>query len=153
QANTFQASHERQVEDWQLQVQTAHDDSAIAQAQVNLATDQQTTANDAATAASLQQAQAQANATFLATQFTNAELYQWMSEVLAGVYRSFLQQASATALLAQDQLAFERQAAVPPVIRSDYWNPPTSSGASSSTDRRGLTGAEDLLADIDQLDS
>jgi Tc toxin complex TcA C-terminal TcB-binding domain/Concanavalin A-like lectin/glucanases superfamily/ABC toxin N-terminal region len=153
QANTFQASHERQVQDWQLQVQTAHDDSAIAQAQITLATSQQTTANDAVTAASLQQAQAQANATFLATQFTNAELYQWMSEVLAGVYRSFLQQASATALLARDQLAFERQAAVPPVIRDDYWNPPTPSGASSSSDRRGLTGAEDLLADITQLDS
>ena len=152
-ANTFQASHERQVEDWQLQMQTANDDSSIAAAQISLATDQKATATDAATAAGLQQAQAQSNATFLATQFTNSELYQWMSQVLAAVYRFFLQQASATAVLAQDQLAFERQAAVPPIIRADYWNPPTAQGAaSSSTDRRGLTGAEDLLADITQLD-
>ena len=51
----------------------------------------------------------QAVADFLATKFTNAELYEWMSGVLGRVYAYFLQQATALAQLAQAQLAFERQ--------------------------------------------
>ena len=45
------------------------------------------------------------NAYFLKTQFTNAELYQWMTQILSAVYRYFLQQATTTASLAQAQLA------------------------------------------------
>ena len=53
---------------------------------------------------------------FLANKFTNAELYEFMSEVLEGVYSYFLQQATAIAHLAQNQLAFERQK-MPPAKR------------------------------------
>ena len=41
-------------------------------------------------------------------QFTNPAMYKWLSDTLGGVYRYFLQQATATARLAQAQLAFER---------------------------------------------
>jgi hypothetical protein len=52
---------------------------------------------------------ARAAADFLAHKFTNVELYEFMSRVLSGVYGYFLQQATALARLAQNQLAFERQ--------------------------------------------
>jgi hypothetical protein len=56
---------------------------------------------------------------FLANKFTNAELYEWMSGVLGGVYSYFLQQATAMAQLAQHQLAFERRE-TPSFIKADY---------------------------------
>jgi hypothetical protein len=46
---------------------------------------------------------------FLANHYTTAELYDWMSGILESVYGFFLQQATAMARLAADQLAFERQ--------------------------------------------
>jgi hypothetical protein len=46
-----------------------------------------------------------------------------MIGVLAGVYGYFLQQATAVARLAQNQLAFERQEAPPSFIQADYWQP------------------------------
>ena len=58
---------------------------------------------------------------FLANKFTNAELFEWMSGVLGGVYAYFLQQATALAQLAEAQLAFERQEPAPGFVRADYW--------------------------------
>jgi hypothetical protein len=78
-----------------------------------------------------------------------------MSGELGGIYRYFLQQATALALAAQDQLAFERQEPPPALIRSDYWQPPSDGAAvagTSTTDRRGLTGSARLLQDLAQLD-
>ena len=94
---------------------------------------------------------------FLASKFTNAELYAWMAGVLGRVYGYFLQQATAVAQLAQHQLAFERQE-TPPARSS---RPTTgrrrrrSNGAATdggAPDRRGLTGSARLLQDVYQLD-
>ena len=90
---------------------------------------------------------------FLANKFTNAALYNWMSSVLQGVYSYFLRQASAVAQMAENQMAFERQQTPPGFIKADYWQPPQSNGTSPGTSGvMGLTGAERLTEDIDQLD-
>ena len=99
---------------------------------------------------------AQATVEFLAHKFTNAELYAWMSGVLGGAYNYFLQQATAMAQQAQNQLAFERQESPPAFIKADYWeaiedaSPPA--GGQNTPDRQGLTGSVRLLQDITRLD-
>jgi hypothetical protein len=106
--------------------------------------------------ASLQSSNAQQTLDFLVNKFTNAELYDWMSVVIEGVYRNFLQQATAAAQLAANQLAFERQEPVPRFIQSDYWEALVGLRAaldeSEAQDRRGLTGSARLLQDVFQLD-
>ena len=73
-----------------------------------------------------------------------------MSGVLERVYAYFLQQATAMAQLAQNQLAFERQEIPPEFIQADYWQTQseTNTGTSPESpmpDRRGLTGSVRLL--------
>ena len=98
--------------------------------------------------AQLQAANATDTVNFLANQFTNAALYDWMASVLQGVYSYFLQQATAVALLAENQLAFERQQAPPGYIKSSYWQPASANllAASTPNDTMGLTGAEQLTS-------
>src|SRR5262249_48026443 len=87
----------------------------------------------------------------LANQFTNVELFEWMSGVLGRVYAYFLQQATAIA-----QLAFERQEPAPGFVRADYWQDLADNSADNrlgtQVDRRGLTGSVRLLQDIYRLD-
>ena len=69
------------------------------------------------------------------------------------VYSFFLQQATAMAKLAENQVAFERQEVPAAYIQTDYWEAPGDMGAGggetgSSSDRRGLTGSARLLQDI-----
>ena len=152
-SDTLCASHENRVADWKLQKSIAQQDSIVADQQIQVAQDQLATAGQEVKIAQLQADQAKAAVDFLDRQFTNQELYQWMSNVLAGVYRFFLQQATAMARMAQDQLGFERQEPSATFIQSDYWQPAQSSAATgATTDRRGLTGSERLLQDIYQLD-
>jgi hypothetical protein len=93
---------------------------------------------------------------FLTNKFTNVELYDWMSNILERVYSFFLQQSTAMAKLAENQLAFERQQIPPTFIQADYWEAPTDSQVGNingnSPDRRGITGSARLLQDIFQLD-
>jgi hypothetical protein len=93
---------------------------------------------------------------FLHNKETNVELYDWMTGILEGIYSYFLQQATAMAKLAQNQLAFERQELPPAYIQADYWEAPSEDslgGVSEETvDRHGLTGSARLLADIYKLD-
>jgi hypothetical protein len=155
QANTLFASHERQVEQWQLQRDLAQQDQVIGTAQIKQTDDHHAAALQEQAIAKLQLEQDRATVEFLNRQVLNVEMYEWMSGVLEGAYASLLQQATATARLAQDQLAFERQVAPVTVIRADYWRPPAewaAEGAKSTTDRRGLTGAERLIDDLTQLD-
>src|SRR5262249_60160771 len=91
-------------------------------------------AGDQAAIAAASYADAQAKLGFLQQKFTSAALYQWMSGVLGGAYRYLLQQATATARLAEQQLAFERQIPSPGFIKADYW---TVTGAPLAT--RGAT--------------
>src|SRR5205807_1805227 len=89
---------------------------------------------------------------YLATKFLNRELYEWMSGVLGDVYAGLLQQATTVALVAQQQLGFERQVQPPSFIKGDYWAAPAQDGATATADRRGLTGSARLLQDVEHLD-
>jgi hypothetical protein len=157
QRNTLYASQERREQEWRFQQSIAEQDVLIGNEQITLAEDHRLVANQERAIAQQQSAQARAMVDFLDNQFTSSELYDWMSGVLAGVYSYFLQQATATARLAQGQLAFERQEIPPAYVRSDYWTAPEEDVVGTpqtgfTPDRRGLTGSARLLQDIYQLD-
>src|SRR5262249_22009733 len=124
---------------------------------ITLANDRHDIAVQEKAIAQMQKDHAQAIVTFLASKFTNADLYEWMSGVLGGIYSYFLQQATAIARLAQDQLSFERQEKSLGVIEANHVNAASdmsagNNGNGTATDRRGLTGSARLLQDIYQLD-
>ncbi|MBW7886226.1 MAG: hypothetical protein H3C34_27075, partial [Caldilineaceae bacterium] len=150
------ASHERRRQEWELQKSLADQDYAIGEQQALIASDHVAIRKQEQAISTIQTEEAKAIADFLARKFTNVELYEWMSGVLAGIYSYFLQQATSMAQLAQNQLIFERQTPSPGFILADYWQPPADAGGSTTggqaTDRRGMTGAERLLADIYRLD-
>jgi hypothetical protein len=150
------ASYERRAQEWKYQQSIANQDLKISDQQIRIANDQRNVVNQERQIALLQNNNAEATLEFLANKFTNAELYEWMSKVLSKVYSYFLQQATASALTAQSQLAFERQTDIPPYIKTDYWEAPAdtvlSIGAGTTPDRRGLTGSARLLQDLVQLD-
>lgn len=153
QANQLQAGIEQRREEWRIQLGNAQQDVLVAAAQIATAQDQVTIAVQEANTASLQYDQAVATLKFLNDQFTNADLYLWMSTTLGGVYRYFLQQATAIARLTQAQLAFERAEPEQALVRNDYWQSPAELKAGpAQPDRRGLTGAEQLGQDLDRLD-
>ncbi|MCB1985019.1 MAG: peptidoglycan-binding protein [Burkholderiales bacterium] len=152
------ASFERRAEDWEFQKSLASQDVLIGSKQIDIAQDQLMVVGQEQTIARLQQEHAKDTLEFLANKFTNAELYDWMSNILEEVYADFLQAATAMAKLAENQLAFERQAAPASYIQNDYWEAPSEaltsalSSSSKTTDRRGLTGAARLLQDLYKLD-
>ncbi|MFJ4835867.1 hypothetical protein ACIP79_39115 [Streptomyces sp. NPDC088747] len=152
QANQLQAGIEQRKDEWRRQQVAAQQDMQIAAAQITVADDQVTIAEREQDVATLQHDQAAATLTFLNGQFTNADLYLWMSNTLGGVYRYFLQQATATARQAQAQLAFERAEPARVLIRQDYGQSPTEMTSNAGPNRQGLTGAEQLAQDLARLD-
>lgn len=153
---SIQASHERRFNDWQLGYDLAAIDEQIADQQAVIATDHKNIVVQEKVISQIQTTQATAMASYLANKFTSAELYEWMSGVLGGVYSYFLQQATGLAMLAESQLTFERQEAPTSFIQNDYWEAPsegaTANASKKANDRRGLTGSARLLQDIYQLD-
>ncbi len=145
-------SFERRRQEWGQQLSLARQDSRIGLFQLIAAGNEQRVAGQEVNIAELNLNHAEVTADFLINKFTSAQLYEWMSEVLERVYRFFLQQATAVARLAENQLAFERQETPPPFIQSDYWDAPMGMGTGDAPDRRGLTGSARLLQDIFQLD-
>lgn len=156
---TMQASFERRRQDWQQQHTLAGFDAQgldiqFQQANVNVQIRQ-----EESNITDLQVRHAQSVVDFLVTKFTNAELFEWMSRILQGLYSAQLQQATAAARMAQQQLSFDLLQSID-LIQSDYWTVPIDnaapsdaiSPATSGPDRKGLTGAERLQADIEQLD-
>ena len=151
----LESGWQRRNNDWVLARDTADKDVAIARQQRAIATQRTDIARGEAGVAALQQGHADATVQFLATKFTNADLYAWMSGVLGGVYSYLLQQATVVARLAEQQLAFERQDVQPPTIKSDYWSSATdqpAAGIETSPDRGGLTGSARLLRDLTSLE-
>jgi hypothetical protein len=151
------ASYERRKQEWELQKSIAEQDIRIGAQQIKLAQDRVRVVGQERTIAIMQAEYAEDGAEFLANKFTNRDLYDWMSGILEGVYSFFLQQATATAQLAANQLAFERQEVPPPFIQADYWEAPSEDAIGGSMtgetpERRGLTGSARLLQDIHQLD-
>lgn len=153
----IQASAEWRQKEFETQAAIAEQDVAIGEAQINVAQAHVGVADQERRIAQTHATQAQAIVDFLAKKFTNAELYEWMSGILGEVYSYFLQQATAMAQLAENQLAFERQDTPPKIIQADYWEVPSDTGSLTATDqktpdRKGLTGSARLLQDIYQLD-
>jgi hypothetical protein len=150
------ASYERRAQDWEFQKAVAQQDVRIGAQNVKIAEDHVRVVGQERVIAEMQADHAQEVVEFLANKFTNVELYDWMARVLEGVYSFFLQQATAVAQLATNQLAFERQEVPPPYIQADYWEAPsdgfTPGADGKAPDRRGLTGSARLLQDIYQLD-
>ena len=138
------------MEDWQLNRNLASKDVEIGNKQIAGAIIQHSIAEQERQIAADQLDHAEAVAEFLATKFTNAELYEWMSGVLAPRLR-VLPAAGHRAWprLAQAQLAFERQEPVAGYIAADYWDAGRRLPARAparAVDRRGITGSARLLA-------
>jgi hypothetical protein len=151
------ASYERRKEEWRFQKTLADQDIVIGEQQMTLAVDRQNIVEQERIVANTQVEHADSTMEFLANKFTNADLFEWMSGVLARVYAYFLQQATAMAQLAENQLAFERQEMPPEFIQADYWQTPSETPAGAdpengTSDRRGLTGSVRLLQDMYKLD-
>lgn len=151
------ASYERRRQEWVFQQKLAEQDVRIGAQQITIAEDQVRIVGQERTIAMMQADNAEEVVNFLTNKFTNVDLYDWMSNILERVYSYFLQQATAMAKLAENQLAFERQQIPPSLIQADYWEAPTDTGLSgnmngNAPDRRGLTGSARLLQDIFQLD-
>jgi hypothetical protein len=153
----FQADYERRLQEWQLQESLAQQDYEIGEQQIRIAGDNLAIVTQEKGVAEILSSNAKDTIEFLNGKFTNRELYDWMSGVLEGIYRVFLQQATTMAKLAENQLAFERQESVPAFIKTNYWAGPANGtgGAeaqSNAVDRKGLTGSARLLQDAYQLD-
>ncbi|HEY5248193.1 MAG TPA: hypothetical protein VIJ15_07055, partial [Dermatophilaceae bacterium] len=151
------ASFERRKQDWELAASVAKQDVAIGAQQVTIAVDSVEISKQEKIIAEVTNTHAKDTVTFLANKFTNVDLYDWMGGVLESVYSFFLQQATSTARLAENQLAFERQEPPAGYIRSDYWQAPddslpTDTVQGAAPDRRGLTGSARLLQDLYRLD-
>lgn len=151
QVDALRASQEERHRQLAIQLASAAQDAHVAVAQRQVSQDQLEIARAEQTVVDAQHDHAKATLALLANQFTNAELYQWMSETLGTVYQYFLQQATATARLAQEQLAFERVEPPRDFVGTDYWNAPhPRQGA--TTNARGMTGGERLTEDIVRLE-
>ncbi|MFI7598295.1 neuraminidase-like domain-containing protein [Actinoplanes sp. NPDC049681] len=151
------AALQRVREDWRTRQRLATEDIKIAAQLVQVETDGVRVAEQQRTVSELTADNADRLVDYLDGKFTSVELFDWMSETFERVYSTVLQHATATARMAANQLAFERQEGTPPPIAGDYWAAPPTDGAPGSgegdgVDRRGLTGAERLLADLVTLD-
>ncbi len=157
QTASINAALERRKDEWQLQQHLAEQDLQIGGQQKKIAEDHVQIAAQERVIAGIGADNDKDLVEFLTNKFTNVELFDWMGNVLERVYSFFLQQATAMAKLAENQLAFERQEAPPVFIESDYWEMRSESSALGNTDgkgldRLGLTGSARLLQDIYQLD-
>jgi hypothetical protein len=151
------ASYERRQQDWEFQRALARQDQLIGNEQIVLAKDRVRIVGKEREIAEMHADHADELIEFLNGKFTDLELYHWMIGILEGVYRYFLQQTTAVAKLAENQLAFERQQVPPGFIQADYWIAGQDAVANQATDdgntaRRGLTGSARLLQDIYRLD-
>jgi Tc toxin complex TcA C-terminal TcB-binding domain len=94
------ASFERRAQEWQFERTLAEQDVRVGEQQITVARDQFAIANQERAIAALQAGHAQTVVNFLTGKFLNADLYEWMADVMGQVYRFFLQQATQLARLA-----------------------------------------------------
>lgn len=152
------ASYERREKEWRFAKQLAQQDTRIGRQQLRMAESSLEITNQERNIAVLQSEHAETTLDFLINKDLNADLYRWMSGVLRKIYAFFLQQATAIAITAERQLAFERQEGIAGYIQNNYWNsidngtPALVFEKNESTDRLGLTGSVRLLQDLYKLD-
>lgn len=158
-ASFFQtiASFERRSQEWTIARNLARQGIRIGDQQIRLSEDRVRIVNQEHHISQLQADHAKETLDFLVNKFTNADLYDWMSGVLERIYSTFLQQATAVARLAEQQLAFERQQLPSTFIQSNYWKAPlppeADLGGSATPNRRGLTGSTRLSADLAEMEN
>ncbi len=154
--SAIRAAQARREQEWNYQKSIAQQDVKIGKQQEQLAQDRLRIVNQEKSIAELQTEHSEATIDYLLNQqFTSAALYEYMTDVLERVYSYFLQEATASAKLARNQLAFERQQNIPEFIKGDYWQPESESGTApgeEAPDRKGITGSTRLLEDIYRLD-
>lgn len=151
-----QASFERRRKEWQQNQTLARFDAQALSTQRKIADVRVSMKEQEVRIAEINIDNAESVVDFLASKFTNKELYEWMSRVMQGLYSAQLQQATATARLAQQQLSFDLLQEIN-TIRADYWTMPVEGSLNPNAtdkepDRRGLTGSARLLRDIEDLD-
>jgi hypothetical protein len=149
------ASFARREQEWEFQRDLSGYDISIANQQIKIADDNIRIVTQEREIAQINADHAQSSLDFLQNKFTNAELYNWMGNVLEKSYSYMLNLSTAIARTAESQLYFERQEQAGPFILDDYWETPTgitAGSATTTTDRRGLTGSARLLVDITRLD-
>ena len=150
------ASFQRRSQEWEFQSQLAGFDISLANQQVKVADDNVRIVTQERQIAVLNSDHAQVALDFIKNKFTNAELYNFMGNVLERSYSYMLNLSTAIARTAENQLYFERQEQAGPFILDDYWETPssgfTSGSSGSAIDRRGLTGSARLAVDITRLD-
>jgi hypothetical protein len=148
------ASYRRREQEWQFQSQLANFDISLANQQIKISEDNVRIVTQEREIAVLNTTHAENTLDFLKNKFTNAELYNFMGNVLERSYSYMLNLSTAIARTAENQLYFERQERSGPFILDDYWvTPPTgASTTATTTDRRGLTGSARLVVDITRLD-
>jgi hypothetical protein len=138
-----QAELERAADDWRQQLATAKSDLVQIGHQVAGAEQQLAAAEREAEITVAEIAHHEAVATFLKSKFGNAELYQWMSARLAGLYFDAYHLAYETARSAERAFQFER--GVPEreasYIRPVYWE----------SRRSGLLAGDSLGMDLERL--
>lgn len=145
-----QASYDRRTQDWAFQKKLAEQDLVIGAQQIQLAKIHTQIAQQEREISIQQVAQAQEILQFLLNKTTGYALYDWMVGILKQSYNYFLQMATATARLAENQLSFERQETAPAIIQTNYWNMPGYTGSESK--ELGLTGSTRLMTDLSKLD-
>lgn len=152
---SLMASAENRERDWKFQKVLAEKDIEIAGQQIKIAQSRVKVSSQEKKMAEMQEQFAEESLEFLKNKFTNAQLYGWMTKILGGAYSTLLNQATAIAKMAEQQISFERQDTPPVSIGDDYWESPAMSVSLENTggpDMRGLTGSYRLLQDISRLD-
>jgi hypothetical protein len=154
--NSLLASFQRRSQEWNFQKDLAGFDISLANQQIKISDDNIRIVTQEREIAVLNNDHAKDSLEFIKNKFTNAELYNWMGNVLERSYNYMLNLSTAIARTAEGQLYFERQEQAGPFVLNDYWETPSSGNTAGSSgkavDRRGLTGSARLLVDITRLD-
>jgi len=152
---SLNATHERRNDEWELQKGRAEHETRIAGQQITIARSQLRITRQEREIAAIEQANAEDLLEYLISMNFTAEVYRWIAGILGRIYRGYLQQATATAQLAEVLLAWERQETPPGLIKTDYWlttPSATQPAAPEAASRLGLTGSARLKFDIQTLE-
>jgi hypothetical protein len=138
------ATHQRSVQDWELQLSIAQSDVIqIGHQLAGARLQQQIAEHDL----EIQLKQIEHNAAikaFMQSKFSNAQLYQWMAGRLAGLYFQTYSMAYDIAKAAEKALQFERglKESEASYIQPLYWD----------TQKKGLLAGESLGLDLDRME-
>jgi hypothetical protein len=138
------AQHERSVEDWKLQKAMADSEVKQLTAQIEGAKLQEVMAQREIEILEKQIDQNAAITTYMKEKFSNAQLYQWMSSQLSGLYFQTYQMAFDMAKAAEKAFQFERGMKESEVnfIAGVYWD----------SQKKGLLAGDRLGVDLDRME-